>query len=56
MEAVNRELVMDKIAQMSKEQVVKVLIFMAGMEAEHIIWMKKEEEQNTSREQVLDCI
>ena len=32
-----REIVVKKIIEMSKEQVVKVLIFMAGMEAEHNI-------------------
>ena len=33
----DRNLVVEKITEMSKEQVLKVLIFMAGMEAEHMI-------------------
>ncbi len=33
----NRNLAIKKITEMSKEQLAKVLIFMAGMEAEHII-------------------
>lgn len=49
MEAFNRELVINKITEMSKEQVSKVLIFMAGMEAEHIIWQQSEAERNKSR-------
>lgn len=49
METVNRELVMNKIAGMSKEQVAKVLIFMAGMEAEHIIWKQRESRQQNSQ-------
>lgn len=51
METVNRELVMNKIAGMSKEQVAKVLIFMAGMEAEHIIWKQRESRQQNSQKQ-----
>ena len=35
METTYRDLVIRKITEMSKEQVSKVLIFMAGMEAEH---------------------
>lgn len=31
----NRDAAIKKITEMSKEQVSKVLIFMAGMEAEH---------------------
>ena len=34
---VNKDMVIKKITEMPKEQVAKVLIFMAGMEAEHII-------------------
>ena len=33
----DRNLVVEKITEMFKEQVLKVLIFMAGMEAEHMI-------------------
>ena len=33
----DRNLVVEKITEMSKEQVLKVLIFMAGMEAERMI-------------------
>lgn len=36
-----REMVIKKISEMSKEQVTKVLIFMAGMEAEHSILCNK---------------
>lgn len=36
-----RDIVIEKIAEMPEEQVAKVLIFMAGMEAEHIIKEKK---------------
>ena len=32
-----RDVVIKKIVEMSQEQVTKVLIFMAGMEAEHKI-------------------
>jgi hypothetical protein len=53
METVNRELVMNKIAGMSKEQVAKVLIFMAGMEAEHIIWKQRESRQQNSQKQTV---
>ena len=37
MKTINRDMAIKKINEMSKEQVSKVLIFMAGMEAEHII-------------------
>ena len=56
MEALNRELVVDKITQMSKEQVSKVLIFMAGMEAENIIWMQREKKKHNSQKQTLDHV
>lgn len=42
MNTFNRDVAIKKITEMSKEQVSKVLIFMAGMEAEHII--KKQNE------------
>lgn len=38
----NKDMVIQKITEMPKEQVAQVLIFMAGMEAEHIINMQKE--------------
>ena len=37
MKMVNRDVAIRKITEMPKEQVAKVLIFMAGMEAEHSI-------------------
>lgn len=40
---VDKDIVIKKIIEMPKEQVAKVLIFMAGMEAEHII----NEQRNT---------
>lgn len=40
----DKETAMQKIAEMPKERVSKVLIFMAGMEAEHIIDGKDETE------------
>lgn len=45
MKSFNRDTAIKKIAKMSKEQVAKVLIFMAGMEAEHIIKEKGDLEQ-----------
>jgi hypothetical protein len=42
----NRDIAIKKITKMSKEQVSRVLIFMAGMEAEHII-----RKQNISKQQ-----
>lgn len=39
---INKDMVIQKITEMPKEQVAQVLIFMAGMEAEHIINMQKE--------------
>lgn len=44
MEVENKELAVQKIVGMSREQVVKVLIFMEGMEAEHVIWEQEEGE------------
>lgn len=37
MNMLNRDIAIKKITKMSKEQVSRVLIFMAGMEAEHTI-------------------
>lgn len=42
---INRDMAIKKITEMSKEQVSKVLIFMAGMEAEHIIGEETGEKQ-----------
>lgn len=38
----DREVAIKKITEMSKEQVSKVLIFMAGMEAEQIVGKEHE--------------
>lgn len=46
MNTLDKDLAIKKITEMSKEQVLKVLIFMAGMEAEHMI-----SEQNISKQQ-----
>lgn len=46
MNTLDKDLAIKKITEMSKEQVLKVLIFMAGMEAEHMII-----EQNISKQQ-----
>lgn len=45
MKTINRDMAIKKITEMSKEQVSKVLIFMAGMEAEHIIGEETEAKQ-----------
>lgn len=37
MKTFSRDTAIKKISEMSKEEVSKVLIFMAGMEAEHVI-------------------
>lgn len=37
MKTLDKDIAIKKISTMSTEQVVKVLIFMAGMEAEHSI-------------------
>lgn len=37
-----RDIVIEKLTEMPKEQVSKVLIFMAGMEAEREIWMRSD--------------
>lgn len=42
----DREVAIKKITEMSKEQVSKVLIFMAGMEAEQIIGKEHETDKN----------
>lgn len=44
----NRNTAIRKIIEMSEDSVSKVLIFMAGMEAEHII-RKQIEEKQTSK-------
>lgn len=46
MKTLNRDKAIKKITEMSKEQVSKVLIFMAGMEAEHIIGEQNETKQS----------
>lgn len=45
MEKSDRKIAIEKITEMPKEQVAKVLIFMAGMEEEHIIGKEDEVEQ-----------
>ncbi|EET62381.1 hypothetical protein BRYFOR_05416 [Marvinbryantia formatexigens DSM 14469] len=42
----NRDIAIKKITEMSQERVSKVLIFMAGMEAEHVI--EKQDEMGQS--------
>lgn len=42
MMTLNKEMAIQKITEMSVERVSKVLIFMAGMEAEHLIDEKSE--------------
>ncbi len=37
-----RDIVIEKLTEMPKEQVSMVLIFMAGMEAEREIWMRSD--------------
>lgn len=49
MKVASRDIAIKKITKMSKEQVSKVLIFMAGMEAEHIIGEENEAKQNNSK-------
>jgi len=49
----NRDTAIKKIMEMPKEQVVKVLIFMAGMEAEHIIKNQTEVKKESEEEQVI---
>lgn len=43
MNNISRDIAIRKIAEMSTDQVSKVLIFMAGMEAEHTILEKNNE-------------
>ncbi len=51
---INRDAVIKKIMDMPQEQVAKVLIFMAGMEAEQIIDEQTETEQtHDSTEQLI---
>lgn len=45
MMTLDKETVVQKITEMSTERVSKVLIFMAGMEAEHMIGEKSETER-----------
>lgn len=53
----NKEMAIQKISEMPVESVSKVLIFMAGMEAEHMIDKKREEEdQNDSSNEGILCI
>lgn len=47
MKVINRDTAINKITKMSKEQVSKVLIFMAGMEAEHTIGEQRETERHS---------
>lgn len=49
---INRDAVIKKIMDMPKEQVAKVLIFMAGMEAEHCINQQNGINQQNEAEQV----
>ncbi len=46
MMTLDKETAIQKITEMSTEGVSKVLIFMAGMEAEHIIDEKRGTEKN----------
>lgn len=43
MKNISRDIAIKKITEMSTDQVSKVLIFMAGMEAEHTILEKNNE-------------
>lgn len=47
----SRDIAIRKIKEMPKDQVSKVLIFMAGMEAEYSIMEKNEEHTNTERKE-----
>lgn len=51
MSATNKDIAIEKIIGMQKDQVSKVLIFMAGMEAEHIIKEKQEDKQSCESKQ-----
>lgn len=48
---ISKDIAVKKITEMSKEQVSKVLIFMAGMEAEHTI-----KEQNDKTKELQDML
>ena len=50
MKTFSRDTAIKKITEMPQEQVSKVLIFMAGMEAEHIIEKQSESRYQKSRE------
>lgn len=54
MAKLNKEIAIQKIKEMSVERVAKVLIFMAGMEAEKVIDKQSEDEkqQNIHRSAV----
>jgi len=49
MEIINRDTIVKKIVDMPQEQVAKVLIFMAGMEAEYNINERNESKQICSQ-------
>lgn len=49
MMTLNKETVIQKIIEMPAERVSKVLIFMAGMEAEHIIDKKSEIDEHEEK-------
>ncbi|MBD5526627.1 MAG: hypothetical protein HDR04_19950 [Lachnospiraceae bacterium] len=49
MMTLDKELAIKKITEMPAERVSKVLIFMAGMEAEHIIDEKSEAEKESDQ-------
>lgn len=51
---IDRNKVINKIMGMPQEQVAKVLIFMAGMEAEHNIQEQNEVEQNCNEKDSTD--
>lgn len=48
----SKEVVIQKIAEMPVERVVKVLIFMAGMEAEHSIDEERDIKNKTAPRQM----
>ena len=50
----NKEIAIQKITEMAEERVLKVLIFMAGMEAEHFFDKKSEvEKQHNQTKQLV---
>ena len=52
MMTLNKEKAIEKITEMPAERVSKVLIFMAGMEAEHLIDKKSEAENQRNPTQL----